>query len=185
MVAGTAEVTMVRCSLLFAMIGLTLLSMREASSADGGHEPVDPHPVHVDQGFNVLGWPIAPSRSVPSGWWKRPVFRWPCRQQSSAWRDRVPDGSASFTSHSRQGARKRTGETAPSCRAIRAGTAVSRFPVGERLIWNRGIQASIDQKRRGTPGTHACHIRRSILLQFFCRPLAALNYLGGSNLDHF
>ena len=50
-------------------------------------------------------WPVAPSRSVPSGWWKRPVFRWPCRQQPSAWRDHRPRRSASFTArHSRQGA---------------------------------------------------------------------------------
>ena len=148
MVAGTAEVTIVRCSLLFAMGRAdAAVHVENESSRMAVMNLVDPHPVHVDQGFNVLVGGQAPSRSVPSGWWKRPVFRWPCRQQSSAWRDRVPDGRRRSHRHSRQGARKRTGETDPSCRAIRScRTAILEAPsaisVRPRASQAPGRQAS-------------------------------------------
>ena len=54
MLAGTAEVTIVRCSLLFAMGRADA-----AVHVENDHllrmavmNLVDPHPVHVDQGFN-------------------------------------------------------------------------------------------------------------------------------------
>ena len=122
MVAGTAEVTIVRCSLLFAMGRAdAAVHVENDYLRRMRHEPCRSTPRSCRPRLQrSRRWPIAPSRSVPSGWWKRPVFRWPCRQQSSAWRDRVPDGRRRSHRHSRQGARKRTGETDPSCRAIRS-----------------------------------------------------------------
>ena len=128
MVAGTAEArplyqnAVPSCS---PWVGLTLLSMSRMMvhlRRMAVMNLVDPHPVHVDQGFNVLSrWPIAPSRSVPSGWWKRPVFRWPCRQQSSCMA-----GNASQTVGvvhiviAAKAPENGLAKLTPSCRAIRS-----------------------------------------------------------------
>ena len=52
--------------------------------------------------IDFLPWAVAPSRSVPCGWWKRPVFRRPCRRQSNPWQGRVPDDRRRSRLHSRQ-----------------------------------------------------------------------------------
>ena len=56
MVAGTAEVTIVRCSLLFAMgrADAAVHVENDYLRRMAVMNLVDPHPVHVDQGFNVL-----------------------------------------------------------------------------------------------------------------------------------
>jgi hypothetical protein len=76
--------------------------------------------VAAGSGVVTRALPEVPSRSAPSGWWKRPVFRRPCLQQSNAWRDHVQGARRRSRLHNRRHVQTTIGGTAPSCRAIRS-----------------------------------------------------------------
>ena len=127
MVAGAAEVIIVSRSLLFAM-GRT----DAAVHVENDHlrwtavmNTVDPCPAHVGQGSNVYISPESLSQNAPSGWRTQPIFRRPCHQQSTAWRDHVRDGRCRSGLQSTKATKHRLTELSRhAVPSVHTGTAV-------------------------------------------------------------
>ena len=87
--------------------GPTYMDREYSSSVGGGHELGRSTPRSSQPGLQCSRhWPTTPSQNAPSGWWKRRVFRRPCHRQSTAWRDRGPDGQRRSHFHMAMPARR-------------------------------------------------------------------------------